>query len=68
MGDYGGASGRVKDRCYYDSGGNKVTDKNAIMTAEYYINFGMYVFFFYKKNAADPTYLLILNSSLKLKE
>ena len=48
-GGYGGESGRVKDRCYYDSGGNKVTDKNAIMAAEYYINLGMYVFFFIRK-------------------
>ncbi|MBQ7630577.1 MAG: hypothetical protein IJS81_10260 [Selenomonadaceae bacterium] len=53
MGGYGGASGRVKDRCYYDSGGNKVTDKNAIMAAEYYINLGMYVVFL-QENRSRP--------------
>ena len=37
MGGYGGASGRVKDKCYYDTGGHKVKDKNAVEVAEHYI-------------------------------
>ena len=43
MGGYGGASGKTKDKCYRDTGGNKVKDKNAIEVAEYYIKSGKYV-------------------------
>ena len=56
MGGYGGASGKVKEKCYYDTGGHKVTDKNAIEVAEYYINEGKYVDFLQEKpprNRAD---------------
>ncbi len=52
MGGYGGASGkdrRKKDGCYYDSGGNKVTDKNAIIAAEYYLSWGMSVVFLHER-------------------
>ncbi len=51
MGGYGGASGRNKDKdgCYYDSGNNKVIDKNAIAVAEYYMDLGMYVVFLQEK-------------------
>lgn len=49
MGGYGGASGKVKDGCYYDSGGNKVKDKNAIEAAEYYLSLGMHVVFLREK-------------------
>ena len=49
MGGYGGALGRVKEKCYYDTGGHKVTDKNAIEVAEYYINEGKYVAFLQQK-------------------
>ena len=45
MGGYGGASGRKKDKCYRDSDGNKVKDKNAIEVAEYYLEMGLYVEF-----------------------
>ena len=45
MGGYGGASGRVKGKCYYDTGGHKVKDPNAIAVGEYYINLGHYVAF-----------------------
>ncbi len=47
MGGYGGSSGRVKKKndCYYDSQNKKVTDKNAIEVAEYYLKLGMYVVF-----------------------
>ena len=37
MGGYGASSGRVKGKCYQDSGGHKVTDPNAIAVGEYYI-------------------------------
>ena len=56
MGGYGGASGRIKEKCYYDTGGHKVTDKNAIEVAEHYINEGIYVAFLQEKppkNRAD---------------
>lgn len=49
MGGYGGSSGRVKDKCYYDTGGHKVKDKNAIEVAEYYIEKGKRVAFLQEK-------------------
>lgn len=51
MGGYGGLSGKNKDKdgCYCDSGNNKVTDKNAIAVAEYYLNLGMTVVFLQEK-------------------
>lgn len=49
MGGYGGSSGRVKDKCYYDTGNHKVTDKNAIEVAEHYINEGKRVAFLQEK-------------------
>lgn len=45
MGGYGGAKGKVKDKCYYDTGGHKVTDKNVIEVGELYIKEGKYVAF-----------------------
>lgn len=51
-GGYGGESGksrRKKDGCYYDSGNDKVTDKNAIIAAEFYLEWGMYVVFLHEK-------------------
>lgn len=45
MGGYGGASGRVKEKCYYDTGGHKVKDQNAVAVGEYYIKQGKYVAF-----------------------
>lgn len=45
MGGYGSSSGRKKEKCYYDTGNNKVTDNNSIAVAEYYINQGKYVAF-----------------------
>lgn len=50
-GGYGGESGkeqREKDGCYYDSGNDKVTDKNAMIAAEYYLDLGMYVVFLHE--------------------
>ena len=49
MGGYGGSSGRKKDKCYYDTGNHKVTDKNAIEVAEYYLKHGEYVAFLEEK-------------------
>ena len=52
MGGYGGSSGRTKDKCYRDTGGHKVTDKNAIEVAEHYMSEGKYVAFL-KQNPPD---------------
>ena len=49
MGGYGGSSNRVKDKCYYDTGGHKVKDKNSIEVAEYYIDKGKRVAFLQEK-------------------
>lgn len=49
MGGYGGQSTRKKDKAYYDTGGHKVTDANAIAIAEYYIKNGKYVAFLQEK-------------------
>lgn len=51
-GGYGGISGkskRNKDGCYYDSQNDKVTDRNAIIAAEFYLDLGMYVVFLHEK-------------------
>ena len=51
-GGYGGESGkaqRKKDGCYKDSQDDKVTDKNAIIAAEFYLEWGMYVVFLHEK-------------------
>lgn len=49
MGGYGGALGKMKSKCFYDTGGRKVIDKNAIAVAEYYISEGKYVAFLQEK-------------------
>lgn len=49
MGGYGGSSGRVKENTYYDTGGRKVKDGNAIFVAEHYIREGKYVAFLQEK-------------------
>lgn len=48
MGGYGGSSGRTKDKCYYNTDGRKVTDKNAIEAAERYISEGKFVLFLHE--------------------
>ncbi len=45
MGGYGGIRGKVKEKCYYDTGGHKVKDNNAIIVAETYMKEGKYVAF-----------------------
>ncbi len=49
MGGYGGSSGRTKGNNYFDTGGKKVKDRNAITVGEYYINHGEYVAFLQEK-------------------
>ena len=49
MGGYGSAMGRSNDKCYRDSGGHKVKDKNSIDVAEYYIDQGYTVVFLQEK-------------------
>ena len=51
-GGYGGESGKARrktDGCYKDSQDDKVTDKNAIIAAEFYLEWGMYVVFLHEK-------------------
>ena len=64
MGGYGGSSGRVKDKCYYDTGGHKVKDKNSIEVAEYYINKGKRVAFLQEKPPEKRPDLLVDNNLL----
>ena len=49
MGGYGGSSGRGKNKIYYDTGGHKVKDLNAIIVAEYFSDKGKYVAFLQEK-------------------
>lgn len=49
MGGYGGTSNRKKEKTYYDTGGYKVKDKNAIKVGEYFIDRGKYVAFLQEK-------------------
>lgn len=53
MGGYGGSSSAIKGKCYYDTGGHKVTDRNAITVAESYINEGKYVAFLQEKHGQE---------------
>lgn len=53
MGGYGGSSNRTKDKCYYDTGGHKVRDNNAIAVAEAYIDEGKYVAFLQEKDGQE---------------
>ena len=59
MGGYGGASGKTKDKCYRDTGGHKVKDKNAITGAEHYIAEGKYVAFLQEINGQKRSDLSI---------
>ena len=59
MGGYGGSSNKTKDKCYYDTGGHKVKDKNAIVVAETYINEGKYVAFLQEKSDQERADLSI---------
>lgn len=67
MGGYGGASGRVKDKCYYDTGGHKVKDKNAIEVAEHYIEEGKYVAFLQEKNGQPRADLSVEGQHIEVK-
>lgn len=65
MGGYGGASGRIKDKCYYDTGGHKVKDKNAIEVAEHYIEEGKYVAFLQEKMDSQELIYRLKDSILR---
>ena len=67
MGGYGGASGRIKDKCYYDTGGHKVKDKNAIEVAEHYIEEGKYVAFLQEKNGQPRADLSVEGQHIEVK-
>lgn len=67
MGGYGGASGKTKDKCYRDTGGNKVKDKNAIEVAEYYIKNGKYVAFLQEKDAQKRADLSVDGQHVEVK-
>ena len=41
----GGSSSKGKNKTYYDTGGHKVKDSNAVAVAEYFIDKGKYVAF-----------------------
>ena len=58
MGGYGGASGKVKDRCYRDSKGFKVREPSSIMAAEYYLSWGMSVVFLHQEENRRPDLLV----------
>lgn len=49
MGGYGGASGKGRTKTYYDTGGHKVKDVNAVTVAEHFIDRGKYVAFLQEK-------------------
>ncbi len=59
MGGYGGSSGRTKGKCYYDTGGHKVKDKNAIEVAEQYMSEGREVLFLQEKQNTKRPDLLV---------
>lgn len=67
MGGYGGASGRVKEKCYYDTGGYKVKDKNAIEVAEHYIADGKYVAFLQEKSGQPRADLSVEGQHIEIK-
>ena len=67
MGGYGGASGKAKGKCYYDTGGHKVTDKNAIEVAEHYIREGKYVAFLQQKPPDKRADLSVEGSHVEVK-
>jgi len=67
MGGYGGASGKTKDKCYRDTGGNKVKDKNAIEVAEYYIKNGKYVAFLQEKDGQKRADLSVDGQHVEVK-
>lgn len=66
MGGYGGTSGKVKDKCYRDSGNNKIKDKNAIEVAEHYLGEGSYVVFLQEKYSR-PDLLVDFNLLVEVK-
>jgi len=67
MGGYGGSSDRGKTKTYYDTGGHKVTDKNAITVAERYIDEGKYVAFLQEKEGQNRADLSVDGQHVEVK-
>ena len=67
MGGYGGSSGRKKEKFYKDTGGHKVTDKNAIFVGEHYINEGKYVAFLQEKEGQKRADLSVDGQHIEVK-
>lgn len=67
MGGYGGASERTKGKSYRDTGGHKVTDKNAITVAEHYIAEGKYVAFLQPKEGQPRADLSVEGQHVEVK-
>ena len=68
MGGYGGASGKVKDKCYRDSKGFKVTEESSIKAAEYYLSVGMSVVFLHQDNISRPDLLVDFKFIVEVKD
>lgn len=67
MGGYGGTSKKGKSSVYYDTGGHKVTDKNAIMVAERLIEEGHYVAFLQEKEGQTRADLSVDGQHVEVK-
>ena len=67
MGGYGGSSDKGKNKTYYDTGGHKVTDRNAITVAERYIDDGHYVAFLQEKECQKRADLSVDGKHVEVK-
>jgi len=67
MGGYGGSSDRGKEKTYRDTGGHKVTDKNAIFVGEHYIDEGKYVAFLQEKEGQNRADLSVDGQHVEVK-
>ena len=67
MGGYGGSSRKGKSSYYLDTGGKKVTDRNAILVGEYYIQQGNYVAFLQEKHGQKRADLSVEGIHIEVK-
>lgn len=67
MGGYGASSERGKSKTYFDTGGNKVRDNNAIIVAEHYIDEGKYVAFLQEKEGQKRADLSVDGQHVEVK-
>lgn len=67
MGGYGGSSNRGKEKTYYDTGGHKVKDNNAIFVGEHYIEEGKYVAFLQEKEGQNRADLSVDGQHVEVK-